>query len=162
MADMFDKETRSRIMRAVRTAETEPEQRLAVALKALGLRFRRNDVKIFGTPDFAFRQARLAVFVDGDFWHGRAWFKNAVAPATNADFWMGKFERNRRRDRLVNRELKRRGWSVLRLWASDVRKRPVASAGRIHAQLRCLARVGRPSSTAGPSSRRRGRLSSAG
>jgi DNA mismatch endonuclease (patch repair protein) len=81
------------------------------------------------------------VFVDGDFWHGRAWFRNAVAPATNADFWIGKFERNRRRDRLVNRELKRRGWSVLRLWASDVRKRPVASAGRVRARLRCLARV---------------------
>jgi DNA mismatch endonuclease (patch repair protein) len=149
MADMFDKETRSRIMRAVRTAETEPEERLAVALKAIGLRFQRNDSKIFGTPDFAFRRARLAVFVDGDFWHGRAWFKDAAAPATNADFWIGKFERNRRRDRLVNRELKRRGWSVLRLWASDVRRRPVASAGRIRARLRCLARAVHRAAAAG-------------
>ncbi len=159
---MFDKETRSRIMRAVRTAETEPEQRLAVALRALGLRFKRNDAKIFGKPDFAFRQVRLAVFVDGDFWHGRAWFRDAVAPATNADFWIGKFERNRRRDRLVNRELKRRGWSVLRLWASDVRKRPVASAGRIRARLLCRTRVGQQPSAAGRWSRRRGQALDAG
>ena len=136
--DMFDKETRSRIMRAVRTAETEPEERLALALKAVGLRFRRNDRKIFGTPDFAFRRARLAVFVDGDFWHGRAWFEDAMAPATNAQFWIGKFERNRLRDRRVNRELKRRGWSVLRLWASEVRKRPLASAAKIRARLQHL------------------------
>ena len=117
MPDMFDKKTRSRIMRAVRTAETEPEERLAVALKAVGLRFRRNDAKIFGTPDFAFRKVRLAVFVDGDFWHGRAWLDYGAAPATNAAFWIGKFERNHQRDQLVDRQLRRTGWSVLRLWA---------------------------------------------
>jgi DNA mismatch endonuclease (patch repair protein) len=138
MADMFDKETRSRIMRSVRTAETEPEEVLALALKAVGLRFRRNDRKIFGTPDFAFRRGRLAVFVDGDFWHGRAWFSDAIAPATNPQFWIGKFERNRLRDKRVNRELKRRGWAVLRLWASDVRKRPFASAAKVRARLQRL------------------------
>jgi DNA mismatch endonuclease Vsr len=152
MADMFDKKTRSRIMRAVRTAETEPEERLAVALKALGLRFRRNDARTFGTPDFVFKQARLAVFVDGDFWHGRSWFQDGAAPATNADFWIGKFERNGRRDRLVNCELRRGGWSVLRLWASDVRKNSVSSAGMVRARLRRLARLGRPLPVAGPRS----------
>lgn len=162
MADMFDKKTRSRIMRAVRTAETEPEERLAVALKALGLRFRRNDARIFGTPDLVFGQARLAVFVDGDFWHGRLWFQDGAAPATNGDFWIAKFERNHRRDRLVNRELRRGGWSVLRLWASDVRKDPVASAGRVCARLQRLARLGRPLPVAGPWLRHRGKLSSVG
>jgi len=161
MADMFDKQTRSRIMRAVRTAETEPEERLAVALKALGLRFRRNDARIFGRPDFVFRRARLAVFVDGDFWHGRSWFQEGTAPATNADFWIDKFERNRRRDRLVNCELRRGDWSVLRLWASDVRKAPIASAGRVRARLRRLARLRRPLPVTGPQSRRRSRHSSA-
>jgi len=154
MADMFDKKTRSRIMRAVRTARTEPEDRLAVALKGLGLRFRRNDLNLFGTPDFAFRQARLVVFVDGDFWHGRAWFQGGAAPATNADFWIGKFERNRRRDRLVDRKLKRGGWSVLRLWASSVRKNPVASAAKVRARLQRLTRLGRPVRVAEPSRRR--------
>lgn len=138
-------------MRTVRTAGTEPEERLAVALKALGLRFRRNDVHLFGTPDFAFRQARLAVFVDGDFWHGRAWFEDGAAPATNPDFWIGKFERNRKRDRLVARELRRRGWSVLRLWASAVRKDAIASAGRVRARLRRVTRLRRPLRVSGPS-----------
>ena len=144
MADVFDKETRSRVMRAVRTAETEPENRLATALRALGLRFRRNDAQILGTPDFAFQKARLVVFVDGDFWHGRPWLQDGVAPATNAEFWIGKFEGNRRRDRLVDRKLRRDGWSVLRLWGSDVTRNAEASAQRVRARLRRLARSGRP------------------
>jgi DNA mismatch endonuclease (patch repair protein) len=144
MADMFDTETRSRIMQSVRTAATEPEERLAIALRGLRLRFRRNDPGVFGKPDFAFRQARLAVFVDGDFWHGRAWFENGAAPATNAEFWIGKFERNRRRDCLVDRNLRRSGWSVLRLWASSIRKAPAASGAKVCARLRRLARMGRP------------------
>ncbi len=132
-------------MRAVRTAATEPEERLAIALKALGLRFRRNDPKVFGKPDFAFRESQLAVFVDGDFWHGRAWFENGAAPATNAEFWVGKFERNRRRDHVVNLTLRKIGWAVLRLWGSEVRKAPAASASKVRTRLRRLVmRAGRP------------------
>jgi len=153
VTDMFDKRTRTRIMRAVRTAETEPEELLAVALKAIGLRFRRNDEAVFGVPDFAFRKAKLAVFVDGDFWHGRAWFKSGAAPATNSAFWIAKFERNRRRDRLVNRELKRSGWTVLRLWGSAVRKNSALSAARVHARLRRLAPMGKDLTASGPSRR---------
>ncbi len=144
MADMFDKQTRRRIMRTVRTAETEPEDRLAKTLDAIALPYRRNDADVFGKPDFTFPGARLAVFVDGDFWHGRDWFENGAAPATNPDFWIAKFERNRRRDRTVDRELRRGGWSVLRLWGSDVRKNPVAAAARVRSRLRRLARAGRP------------------
>src|SRR6266851_4213615 len=107
MADMFDKKTRSRIMRAVRTAATEPEERLAIALKALGLRFRRNDPKVFGKPDFAFRESQLAVFVDGDFWHGRAWLENGASPGTNVELWDGKFDPNGRRDHVDNLTLQK-------------------------------------------------------
>ena|SRR6185295_3714521 len=140
MADMFDKATRSRIMKSVRVAATEPEECLAVALRGLGLRFRRNDRFVFGKPDFAFRSVRLAVFVDGDFWHGRAWFEKREAPATNPDFWIGKFERNAARDRLVASELRRNGWSVLRLWGSDVRREALVAARRVRDRLRRLAR----------------------
>lgn len=138
-------------MRAVRTAETEPEKRLALALKALRLRFHRNDAKAFGKPDFTFRKARLAVFVDGDFWHGRAWFEAGVAPATNAAFWIRKFERNRKRDQLVDRKLRRSGWSVLRLWASRIRTDPSASAAIVQARLRRLERSQRRLAAAAPS-----------
>ena len=146
-------------MRAVRTAKTEPEERLAVALKTLRVRFRRNDVMVFGTPDFAFRHARLAVFVDGDFWHGRAWFEEGAAPATNIDFWIGKFERNLQRDRLVNRKLRRGGWSVLRLWASEVRKDTVASARKVRARLQRLKSLRLPLSDGKPSHHRRSQTS---
>lgn len=144
MADVFDKKTRSRIMKAVRTAGTDPEERLAIALRACGFKFRQNDETVFGKPDFVFRRARLAVFVDGDFWHGRAWFERGAVPSTNARFWIGKFERNSRRDRLVDRVLRRSGWSVMRLWASDVRRRPAASAAKVRARLRRLVLRGRP------------------
>ena len=136
MSDVFDSAKRRAIMRAVRTTRTEPEERLAVALRAMGIRFRRNARSVFGTPDFAFHQMRLAVFVDGDFWHGRAWFESRSAPATNSRFWIEKFERNRDRDRLVERTLRRAGWSVLRFWASDVRKNPTRCVSLVHKRLR--------------------------
>jgi DNA mismatch endonuclease (patch repair protein) len=147
MVDTFDRKTRSRIMQGVRTSRTEPEERLASALKALGMRFCQNDARIFGTPDFVFRRARLVVFVDGDFWHGRSWFDDGSAPATNSEFWIGKFERNQRRDRLVDRELRRRGWSVLRVWGSDARKDATGCAKRVRLRLRRCLRGCSPASS---------------
>jgi DNA mismatch endonuclease (patch repair protein) len=140
MADVFDKEARRRIMQRVRTARTEPEECLAVALKTFGLHFRRNDHGVFGVPDFSFRRPRLAVFVDGDFWHGRSWFEAGAAPATNPRFWIAKFERNRERDRLVDLTLRKNGWSVLRLWGSEIRMAPMPSAKKVRARLLRLAR----------------------
>ena len=144
MADVFDEATRRRIMRSVRTAETEPEVRLARALAAICLSFRRNDPKILGRPDFTFPDARLAVFIDGDFWHGRKWFEEGAAPATNTQFWIAKFERNRRRDREVTSALRREGWSVIRLWGSDVIRDSDRCARKVRRRLRRLARTGRP------------------
>jgi DNA mismatch endonuclease (patch repair protein) len=72
-----------------------------------------------GTPDIAFRRLRLAVFVDGCFWHGCP--HHGTAPKTNTSFWVAKIRRNRQRDRQVNRSLKRLRWRVLRIWEHDVR-----------------------------------------
>jgi len=138
---MFDRETRSRIMRNVRTRKTEPEERLARILADLGLRVRRNDRRVIGTPDFSSSPHRLAIFVDGDFWHGRAWFERAEAPATNSAFWIRKFEINQTHDRTVDRKLRRRGWSVLRIWSSDIRRDPIRTAHRVRKRLRILERV---------------------
>jgi len=143
-------------MRSVRTSKTDPEERLAKALFDLGLRFRRNDPNVAGKPDISFPQARLAVFVDGDFWHGRTWFASGAAPATNPSFWIAKFERNRTRDRIVDAELRSGGWSVMRIWGSDVRRTPRIAAQRVRARLRRLARAGR----AYPSAKRRATLRS--
>ena len=75
--------------------------------------WRRNQ-KIFGKPDFVFRRERLAVFVDGCFWHGCP--KHGTKPKGNAAFWKKKFARNQARDRLVNCTMRRTGWRVLRIW----------------------------------------------
>jgi DNA mismatch endonuclease Vsr len=127
-------------MRTVRTRGTEPEKILAIALTESGLRFSRNDGRVFGKPDLCFTALRLAVFVDGDFWHGRAWFEHRVSPATNPEFWVRKFEINRKRDKTVDRELRRNRWSVLRLWGSDVRRDPIEAARRVQSRLTRLAR----------------------
>jgi DNA mismatch endonuclease (patch repair protein) len=127
-------------MRAVRVAETEPEDRLAQALRQLGLRFQKNDRRVLGRPDICFKTHRLAVFVDGDFWHGRAWFERGEAPATNPEFWIRKFEINHRRDRVVDRALRKSGWSVLRIWGSEIRKAPKMAAAKVRARLRRLVR----------------------
>ncbi len=71
-------------------------------------------------PDFVFRQARLAVFVDGCFWHGCP--KHATQPKNNRAFWTKKLTRNKVRDRLVNRTLRQRGWTVLRIWEHELAK----------------------------------------
>ena len=75
---------------------------------------------VFGKPDFVFPAARVAVFVDGCFWHRCP--KHATFPATRRAFWLKKLNANRTRDRRVNRELRRSGWSVIRIWEHDLKK----------------------------------------
>jgi DNA mismatch endonuclease (patch repair protein) len=77
--------------------------------------------KIFGKPDFVFRRKRLAVFVDGCFWHGCP--KHGMQPVGNRSFWQRKFARNKARDRLVNRTLRRSSWRVLRIWGHELAKK---------------------------------------
>jgi DNA mismatch endonuclease (patch repair protein) len=95
---------------------------------ALAKFFRRNQItgwrrnqKIFGKPDFVFRQMRLALFVDGCFWHGCP--KHGTQPAGNRSFWKKKFVRNQARDRLVNKTLRRAKWRVLRIWEHELAKK---------------------------------------
>ena len=95
---------------------------------ALAKLFRRNGItgwrrnhKIFGKPDFAFQKLKLAVFVDGCFWHGCP--KHATKPKNNRAFWRKKFSRNKHRDVLVTRTLRRGGWSVLRVWEHELARK---------------------------------------
>lgn len=89
----------------------------------------RRHQKVFGKPDFAFREKRLAVFVDGCFWHGcpRCYRR----PQFNRKFWDAKIVRNRKRDREVSRELRRIGWRVIRIWEHELVSRRDACARRI-------------------------------
>jgi DNA mismatch endonuclease (patch repair protein) len=122
-------EVTSRIMSAVRGRDTRPEIALRRALHAKGLRFRVQYRSVRGRPDVAFPTRRIAVFVDGDFWHGNAWrlrgdrsLKSQFARWRNTDFWLAKIRSNIARDHKVTRELTCAGWTVIRFWESDVVK----------------------------------------
>ncbi len=78
----------------------------------------RRRTGLLGRPDFVFTKRRVAVFIDGDFWHGNP--KRFRIPKTNCDYWQEKIVGNRTRDRKVNRELKRLGWRVIRFWESSL------------------------------------------
>jgi len=88
----------------------------------MGLRFRKNVRDLPGKPDIVFTKQRVAVFCDGDFWHGRDWpaRKRKLHKGANALCWTKKIGANIQRDRLLDQDLKRLGWKVLRLWESDI------------------------------------------
>lgn len=110
---------RSRIMSAVRgTGNQTTELRLASALRLFGLSGWRRHLPLPGRPDFAWRKKRVAVFVDGCFWHGCP--QCYRPPRHNAAFWRDKLEGNQRRDRRVTRQLRADGWTVLRIWECRV------------------------------------------
>lgn len=120
MVDQFTPEMRSQIMRAVKGSNTAPERRLRQYLTEMGLHFREQAGELPGRPDFAIDTIRLAIFVDGDFWHGRWWTEKSAAPASNRKYWITKFEKNAARDRKNTVRLRRSGWSVIRIWESDL------------------------------------------
>jgi len=119
MADRLTRAERSALMSRIRGDDLKPEARLRAALRAAGVRFRRNARGLPGTPDVVLDAARLAVFVDGCFWHGCP--RHCRMPKTRRRFWEAKFEVNRRRDARVRRALNRAGWSVMRVWEHDLR-----------------------------------------
>src|SRR5690242_19621489 len=98
MADNFTKVERSRIMRAVHSKGTSPEQKCERLLRSLALRFTRHVPNLPGRPDFVLSSSRVAIFVHGCFWHAHKGCKNATLPASNVDYWNSKTDRNRKRD----------------------------------------------------------------
>lgn len=122
MADIFSKSKRSEVMSRVRgRGNKATELALVSLLRRHGVTGWRRHVRLFGNPDFVFSKERLALFVDGCFWHGCP--KHATNPTSNRAFWRKKFARNRIRDRLVTRTLKQRGWRVLRVWQHELARR---------------------------------------
>jgi DNA mismatch endonuclease (patch repair protein) len=113
---------RSRNMAAIRsTGNATTELRLASALRRAGLSGWRRHQALLGKPDFVWPAHRLAVFVDGCFWHGCP--RCYQLPRHNAGYWAAKVHRNRTRDRIVSRELRKKGWTVIRLWECQLSRR---------------------------------------
>lgn len=142
MSDRRAPEITSRIMSAVKNKNSEAELKLRRALFARGRRYRLHAAGLIGRPDIVFARARLAVFVDGDFWHGNAWrlrgmasFEEQFRFRSRPEWWEAKIRRNMERDRQVEAGLTADGWRVLRLWESDVLRDVAACATRVEAAL---------------------------
>lgn len=123
---------------ASRKADTRCEVRLRSLLWRAGARFRKNVAELPGKPDVVFPRQRLAVFCDGDFWHGRDWERRRrrLAAGHNGDYWIAKIERNMERDRTNARRLEADGWTVLRLWEKEILDRPASVVDRVLRTLR--------------------------
>ena len=119
MPDIFSKRKRSDVMSRIRgVGNKDTELRLMQIFRVNGIKGWRRGSKLTGKPDFVFPKLRLAVFVDGCFWHGCP--RHGTKPKTNAAFWRRKIARNRARDAEVNRALRQLGWRVLRIWEHEL------------------------------------------
>lgn len=121
--------SKSEQMARVRSKDTGSELTLRKAVWKEGLRYRLH-TRLPGTPDLAFPGARVAIFVDGCFWHGCP--DHYTRPVRNAEFWRAKLKRNRDRDKRVDRELKAAGWLVVRIWEHELRDDLSVCVRRVH------------------------------
>ena len=111
-------------MSRIRSKDTKVEllfrKALSLEVYPKGLRYRLHHKKIIGSPDIVFVKQKVAIFIDGDFWHGRGF--NKRKSKLPKKYWVPKIEENICRDRRVDRRLRKEGWRVIRIWESDVEK----------------------------------------
>ncbi|MBE0540712.1 MAG: DNA mismatch endonuclease Vsr [Verrucomicrobia bacterium] len=135
MPDVFSKTNRSQVMSRIRSSGNRDTELVMVKLlrrnRIVG--WRRNQ-RVFGKPDFVFPIHRVALFVDGCFWHSCP--KHGTKPKSNSPFWQRKFARNKQRDRSVTRRLRSAGWRVLRIWECDLARRREVCLRRIERVLK--------------------------
>lgn len=122
-------------MQHIKSRDTKPELTLRRALWHSGLRgYRKNYQALPGKPDIAYTRYKIAVFVDGEYFHGKDWnngLKERTKKGANALYWTAKIERNIRHDREVESRLRSLGWQVIRFWSRDVLKNPDECVKRI-------------------------------
>lgn len=133
MPDNLTPEQRSFCMSRIKGKDTGLEMRVRSALHRRGLRFRKHVKDLPGKPDVVFRKVRVAVFVDGDFWHG---YRFPTWEDKVSDFWKKKINRNRERDAANHRKLRQMEWTVIRLWQHEVEEDFDACIDRILAAVR--------------------------
>jgi DNA mismatch endonuclease (patch repair protein) len=118
-------------MSRIRSKGTAIEVMLRKALWHEGVRYRKNDRRFPGSPDIAIQNFQIAVFCDGEFWHGKDWDAMKPRLQSNRDFWVAKIERNMRRDHEVVRRLNALGWTVIRFWGNEIRKNLVGCVNEV-------------------------------
>ena len=120
MPDTVSKKKRSEIMSKVRSKDSKIEIDFRKAIWKAGFRYSKNPTKYFGKPDLVLKKHKVVIFVDSCFWHGCK--KHCRLPAIRKKYWTEKIERNRQRDKKVNRYYKKIGWKVLRVWEHELLK----------------------------------------
>jgi len=110
------------MMSKIKGANTQPELLLRKALWAKGYRYRIHSKAVPGKPDILVTKYKLAIFVDGEFWHGHNWADKKEKIKSNRAFWIPKIERNIQRDEEINQQLESMGWTVIRLWEQHILK----------------------------------------
>lgn len=123
-------------MQNIRSVNTKPELLIAKELRRRKIYFTKNVKTILGKPDFVFRRKKVAVFIDSDFWHGHP--TRCIMPKSNLSYWKSKIERNRQRDKMVNKELKSIGWHVIRIWEYDIKKNLEKSINKILSSIHVI------------------------
>jgi DNA mismatch endonuclease (patch repair protein) len=142
MADVFTPAKRSQVMSRIRASgNRDTELRMITFFRQHGITGWRRNAPVFGKPDFVFPRERIAVFVDGCFWHRHSGCKFAYTPKSRVEFWLRKFDNNVARDKLVTHTLRRAGWKIVRIWECDLvlgRSSRVASRIRRTVAAHCL------------------------
>lgn len=119
MGDVFSPEKRSAVMRAIRSnGNRDTEVKLAAIFRTGKIRGWRRNYPQLGKPDFCFPKLKVAVFVDGCFWHGCP--QHGRRPTSNVNYWHAKLDRNKVRDLAVVRLLKKKGWLAIRIWEHEL------------------------------------------
>ena len=122
--DNLTKEQRHKNMKSIKSKDTKIERKLCKALWDKGYRYRKNYAKLPGKPDIALTKYKIAIFCDGEFFHGKDWYnqKARLEKSNNREYWINKISKNIERDSKVDRELFQLGWIVLRFWGKDILK----------------------------------------
>lgn len=122
--DNLTLEQRHKNMQHIRAKDTKIEETLRKALWKRGYRYRKNYKNVPGKPDIVFTKYKIAVFCDGEFFHGKDWevLKSRLERGNNSEYWINKISRNIQRDELINKELLFMGWTVIRFWGKEILK----------------------------------------
>lgn len=123
--DTLTKEQRSKNMRNIKSKDTSIEMLLRKALWHKGYRYRKNYKKLPGKPDIALTKYKIAIFCDSEFFHGKDWevLKPRLEKGENSEYWVKKISRNRERDDEINKQLLFAGWTVIRFWGKDIKRK---------------------------------------
>ena len=122
-AGFYTTRQRRYTMSRIKGKNSKPELILSKALWSKNIRFRLHDKSLPGRPDIVIKKYKLAIFVDGEFWHGFDWKTNRERIKSNRLFWIAKIVRNMQKDKRVNRALRDMGYTVFRFWSQDVLKK---------------------------------------